>query len=114
GRGGGRFGMVDPEDLACRAFRGEFGDCAAAAAADVEDRVMRPDRDVVEAPVRDGGMAPVHTQELEAAEPSGGLAGLRYGHIPRSHVRSNRRFYVVKGASAARIGDGRSGARERV
>src|SRR5262245_31262125 len=68
---------------------------------------MRPDRDMVEAPVRDSGMAPVHTQELDAAEPSGGLAGLRYGHIPRSHVRSNR---IVEHSS---IGD-RTPARTRM
>jgi hypothetical protein len=70
-------GKIDPVDPSLSGERGQFADGAAAAAADVEDGEVRRDRDVREAPVGELGMAEIHSPQLEAAEPAGGLLALR-------------------------------------
>lgn len=74
-RGHARVGVVHAEDLAARS-RGELANRPPSAAPDVEDRVVRTDRNVPEAPIRELRVVAVHPPEHAAAHEPGGLGEL--------------------------------------
>lgn len=75
-------GMVDSEDLSTACGRRQFRHCPATATANVENRVPIVYWRMLQTPVREFRVSPVHRPENESAKPSSGTLALRR-RLPR-------------------------------
>lgn len=84
------FGIIDAVDFPVRGEGCQLTDGPATAATYVEDGVVIVDRNVLQAPVGQPGMAGIHAPQREAAEPSRRLAALIFSRARGCHSGSPR------------------------